>query len=55
MTIKEISNGYFNEFFKNPKQLDLFLMYRYTQKLDNNIAKLAEIDKQQNQDLGISQ
>ena len=49
--IKEISNGYFNEFIKNPKQLDLFLMYRCTQKLNNNIVKLAELDKQQSNEI----
>ena len=53
MNLKEISQGYFNQFIKNPKQLDLFLMYRYTQKLDNNIAKQAELDKQQTQDLSL--
>ena len=49
--IKEISNKYFNQFIQNPKKLDLFLMYRCTLKLDNNINKLAELDKQQTEEL----
>ena len=51
--IKEISNRYFNQFFNNPKRLDLFLMYRYTQKLDNDIESQAKLEKQQTEELGL--
>lgn len=51
MSIKEISNRYFNEFINNPKRLDLFLIYRNLAKLDANIIKQAELDKQQENEL----
>ena len=53
MNLKEISQGYFNQFIKNPKQLDLFLMYKYTQKLNNNVIKLEELETQQDNELSI--
>ena len=53
MNLKEISNGIFNQFVKNPRRLDLFLLYRNVNRLNKNIEKQAELDKQQTQDLGI--
>lgn len=45
--LQEISNGYLNQFIKNPKRLDLFLMHRNLEKLNSSILKQAELDKQQ--------
>lgn len=53
MSLKEISNGYLNQFINNPKKLDLFLMHRNIEKLILNINKQAMLDKQQTEDLTI--
>ena len=53
MNLHDISKEYFNLFVKNPKCLDLFLMHRNTLNLSNNIAKLAELDNQQESDLSV--
>lgn len=49
--IKDNAKGYFNLFINNPKRLDLFLMYRNLNRLDENITKQAVLDKQQENDL----
>lgn len=51
MNLNEISKGYLNLFVKNPKHLDLFLMYANISKLSTNIEKQAELDKQQAEEL----
>ena len=53
MNLHDISKEYFNLFVKNPKNLNLFLMHRNTLNLSNNIAKLAELDNQQESDLSV--
>ena len=53
MSLKEISNGYFNLFVKNPKNLDLFLMHRKLQNLTQSVEKIEEAEKQQTEDLSL--
>ena len=51
--LNEISNGYLKLFIKNPKNLDLFLMYANINKLSTNIEKQAELDRQQTEELSL--
>ena len=53
MSLKEISNGIFNQFIKNPRRLDLFLLYRNVNRLNTNIEIQAKLDNQQTRDLGV--
>ena len=53
MNLKEISNGIFNQFVKNPRRLDLFLLYRNVNRLNENIERQEQLDNKQTQDLGL--
>ena len=52
MNLNEISKNYFN-LFLNTGRIEFFMMHRNLIKLNTNIEKQSELDKQQTEELSL--